>query len=117
MDYRKNQKVIATIEIEDRGQDFIELDILANGVILGQSVIFENGRLSLVGIGSLNGTVFKTVNEIVRVPVSKLSSLKGCYVYFYKTAEPKPLPWDAETFKYAVTRVKKGVKPNRFIKK
>jgi hypothetical protein len=54
-DYRENQKVVCTFEIEDEGQDFTEIDVLANGVILGNSVMFSHGRLSLLGIGSNDG--------------------------------------------------------------
>lgn len=116
VDFRKGQKVIATFTLEDHGQDFIELDVLENGVLLGDSVIFRDGRLSLVGIGALDGTVFKTDAEVVRIPLAKLKMLKGCYVYFYETGAKKPLPWNADTFKYAVTGVKKPKDADRFLK-
>jgi hypothetical protein len=31
LDYRIGHKVIATLTIEDKGQDFIELDVMDNG--------------------------------------------------------------------------------------
>lgn len=57
-DNRVGQKVIATLRIEDKGQDFTELDVLENGVLLGDSVMFSNGRMSVMGIGALDGTVY-----------------------------------------------------------
>ena len=43
--------------------------------------------------------------------------LKGMTVYMYNTGEKQPVPWKATTLKYAVTGVKKAIKPDRFIKK
>lgn len=115
-DYRQGQKVIATIEIEDGGQDFTELDLLENGVLLGDSVMFSKGRLSLLGIGTYNGTEYYSATEIIgkRVGAFKLG---GLIVYIKNTGEKDPLPWKAHSLNYPVIRVKKAVKPNRFIKK
>ena len=65
-DYRINQKVITTLKLEDKGQDFIEIDVLENGVIVGSSIIFANGRLSMIGIGTLNGKVYKTFENFIK---------------------------------------------------
>lgn len=113
-DYRAGQKVIATLEIEDKGQDFIELDVLANGVLLGNSVMFSHGRLSLLGIGTLDGTTYHDGLEFMN---AKREYLKGLSIYFYNTGEKKPLPWEADTLKYVITKAGLPVKPNRFIKK
>ncbi len=104
-----------TLEIQDEGQDFIELEVLENGVLLGDSVIFRNGRLSLVGIGALNGEPFYTDAQVIRSRLGALK-LKGLYVYFHETGKAKPLPWNADTFKYAVMRVKKPKDAERFIR-
>ncbi len=113
-DYREGQKVISTIEIEDKGQDFIELDVLENGVILGNSVMFSHGRLSLLGIGTDDGTEYHDIKEFLAM---KEWELKGLTIYMKDTGEKDPLPWKATTLKYLVVGVKKAVKPNRFIKK
>jgi len=115
-DYREGQKVIATIEIEDKGQDFIELDILENGVLLGDNVMFSHGRLSLLGIGTNDGTEYHTATEVMQTYIGVLK-LKGMMIYIYNTGEKQPLLWKADTLKYAVVKVKKANKPNRFIKK
>lgn len=117
IDYRKNKKVLATIELEDKGQDFIELDILEEGVMLGDSVMFRNGRISLLGIGALNGDPFYTWQQVVQMR-EKTLRLDGLYIYFKNTADKKdPLPWNALTLKYKVIRSKKPQKINRFIEK
>lgn len=113
-DYRLGQKVIATIEIEDMGQDFIELDVLENGALLGDSVMFKNGKLSLLGIGTNDGVKYH--NELDFMEANR-KSLEGLTIYFYETGTKKPLPWKAKTLKYAVTKVKLPENPNRFIKK
>ena len=115
-DYRKGQRVIATIELDDRGQDIIELDVLANGVILGDSIIFRNGRLSLLGVGALDGDPYYSFKEFVEF--KRVAKLKGLFVYMKETASKKePVPWEASTLKYAITKVGNAKKPNRFIKK
>jgi len=111
-DYRSEQKVIATIEVEDKGQDFIELDVLENGVILGNSVMFSYGRLSLLGIGTNNGTEYHSFKDFTTM---KNCKLKGFTIYMKNTDEKDPLPWEANTLKYKVVGVKKAVKPNRFL--
>lgn len=114
IDYRIGQKVVCTLELQDIGQDFLEIDVLQNGVILGNSPIFSHGRLSLVGVGSLDGRKFKTDMEVIltRIGVLKLNEM---FVYFYETSKGKSLPWEAQIFKYPVVGIKKPIKPNRFI--
>ena len=116
-DYRKNQKVIIMLALEDRGQDFLELDILQNGVLLGNSIMFKNGRLSLLGIGMEDGIDYYTASEIIESDVSKLRfKLNGLTIYLKDTDKKDPLPWKADILNYKVVGVKKAVKPNRFIK-
>lgn len=115
-DYRENQKVISTIEVEDQGQDFVEIDLLENGVILGNSVMFSDGRLSLLGIGSLNGSQYYTATEVIQTRIGILK-LKGLFIYFKDTSKKDPLPWKASTLNYPIVAIKKPIKPNRFIKK
>lgn len=114
-DYRKGQKVICTLQIEDHGQDFLELDVLKNGVILGNSIMFSNGRLSLLGVGTPDGMEYHTADKIIQSRIGALK-LKGLIIYLKNTGEKNPLPWNAATLKYRVTGIKKAVKPNRFIK-
>jgi hypothetical protein len=116
IDYREGQKVVATIEIEDKGQDFTELDVLQNGVLLGDSVMFSGGRLSLLGIGTNDGVEYHTATEVIQTRIGVLK-LKGMTIYLKNTGKKDPLPWNATTLKYHVIDVKKAVKPNRFIKK
>ena len=111
IDHRQGQKVILTIELLDNGQDFTELDVLENGVILGNSPMFSHGRLSLLGVGDLDGVRY--------IPFDKKEILKkrlsGMYVYLKNTGEKDPLPWKAVTLKYIITGLKKAFKPARFM--
>lgn len=115
-DCRKNQKVITTLKLEDRGQDFTELDILENGVILGNSSIFLNGRLSMIGIGTKSGLkyfLFKTLKE-----KKFKQSLKNLIIYIKSSKDKKEsLPWETEILNYKITGIKKPEKQNRFIVK
>ena len=115
-DNRIGQKVIATLEIEDQGQDFTEIDVLQNGVLLGNSLIFSHGRLSLLGIGTNDGIDYHTAIDVIQTKLGVLK-LKGMTIYMYNTGEKQPLPWKATTLKYPVVKIKKAVKPNRFVKK
>lgn len=119
IDHRQGQKLIATIELEDKMQDFTELDVLENGVILGDSVMFRNGRLSLLGIGTLDGIKYFDFQELKNENTFLKRSLKvkGLFIYFYDTGEKKPAPWKAQTLKYRVAGIKKSMHINRFIKK
>ena len=113
-DYRKNQKVIGTLLLEDKGQDFLELDILENGVILGNSILFLKGRLSLLGIGTLDGKKYCTFDDIRKSSIKE--DFSGLYVYLRETNKKEPLPWKAKTLNYKITGIKKAEKPDRFIK-
>lgn len=120
-DYRVGQKVVMTLELEDKGQDFIELDVLENGVLLGDSVMFKNGRQSVMGIGALDGTVYYPFSQEKKHFTPDINrkgngNFEGLYVYIYETGKMKPVPWEAVTLKYEVTGKKKAKEPNRFIK-
>lgn len=114
-DYRSGQKVIATLSIEDQGQDFIELDVLENGVILGDSVMFSHGRLSLIGIGSADGIDYFTLADL-KAQGFKTSKVKGLLIYMKDTGSADPLPWKATTLKYKVEKSIKVKDASRFIK-
>lgn len=121
IDYRVGQKVITTLELEDKRQDFIELDVLENGVILGDSIMFKNGRQSVMGIGTLDGTIYYPFSEKTKKFTKDINkkgngNFTGLYVYIYETGKKKSVPWEAVTLKYQVTGQKKPVKINRFIK-
>lgn len=115
-DYRQGQKVVMTIEIEDKGQDFIELDLLANGVLLGDSVMFKDGRVSLLGIGNESGTKYHYATEVIQTRLGILK-LKGLAIYIKETRSKDPLPWNAQVLKYKVTKIKKAKNINRFLTK
>lgn len=112
-DHRKNQKVIATIKLEDKGQDFTEIDVLENGVILGNSIMFSKGRLSMIGVGTLNGEEYYSFSEIKVDLIDR--PLATFHIYIKKTGNPDPLPWEARTINHTIIDVKKPKKVNRFI--
>lgn len=116
-DYRLEQKVIATLTIEDKGQDFIEVDVLENGVILGQSVIFEKGRLAMIGIGAKDGVPYFEFSELKKSGFAIADSIKAdeLYIYFKNSGDPDPAPWKARTINYRVTGTKEVERPDRFI--
>jgi hypothetical protein len=97
-------KLLKTLKLEDKGQDFLELRILSNGVIKGYSPMFSNDRLSLLGIGNLNGKKYYTFKQLKDEKFEQ--SLKGLYIYlkdtFKNTGEHDPLPWDARTLNYKI---------------
>ena len=120
-DYRVGQKVITTLEIEDKGQDFIELDVLENGVILGDSIMFRNGRQSVMGIGELDGTIYYPFSEKEKRFMPDINrkgngNFKGLSIYIYETGKKKSVPWEAITLKYEIIGKKKVEKANRFIR-
>lgn len=114
MDYRIEQKVIATLTLEDKGQDFLELDVLENGVILGQSVIFDEGRLAMIGIGALDGVPYYDFSELKESGFQP-EAIKDLFIYFKNSGDPTQAPWMHKTFNYKVTGTKPVEKPDRFI--
>lgn len=114
-DYRKGQKVIATLEILDRGQDFTEIDVLENGVILGNSIMFKDGRLSMLGIGSVDGVHFYRFDELKKTGF-KTKPLVGLLIYMKDTGKADPLPWKAQVLNYEVEKSLKVKKADRFLK-
>lgn len=114
-DHRQNQKVILTLQLEDGGQDFLEIDIMENGVLLGNSTIFRNGRISLLGIGTNDGKVFHAAKEIIKG--EPVRTFNDCYLYVYDTGEKEPLPWEAITFNYKVLDMEVAENQDRFLDK
>lgn len=115
-DYLIGQRVVALIKLEDQDQDFTELDVLENGVILGDSIMFKEGRLSLVGIGTTDGRVWFDKNDISSIRPSKCKK-NGLFVYYIRTGILPPPPWECEVLKYRIESVGKGFRPDRFLKK
>jgi len=114
MDYRKNQRLIATLSLKDGGQDFTELDVLENGVLLGNSPMFHEGRITCTGIGSPNGVKYDSF-DILKPKILK-KKLTGMYVYFKNSSNSlNPVPWEAMTFKYPITGVRKPEYADRFM--
>lgn len=93
--------VLTTLKLEDKGQDFLELQILKNGVIKGYSPMFSNNRLSLLGIGTLNGETYYTFDELKKKEFSP--NLKGLTIYLKETGDEDPLPWKARVLNYKIT--------------
>lgn len=93
-------KTIKTIKLEDKGQDFLELDIMESGVIKGYSIMFSDNRLSLLGIGTLDGMIYYPFSELKEANFKR--PLKGLYIYIKKTGRKDPLPWKANTLNYKI---------------
>lgn len=115
-DYRQGQKVVALIKLEDKQQDFLELDVLENRVILGDSIMFKEGILTMIGIGTEGGQEWFNAKDIKDIPEDFFESFE-LYVYFKNSNEPDPVPWEAKTLKYRVTGIKEPQLPMRFINK
>lgn len=92
-----------TIELEDQGQDFLELEVDQKGVIDGYSIMFGGGKLTLLGIGTLDGKTYYTRQQVLQANFVFENDL---YVYFKNTGDKDPLPWEAQTLKYRVVGVK-----------
>ena len=117
---RKNQKVIATLVLEDKGQDFTEIDVLENGVILGNSIMFKDGKLSTIGIGTSDGMDYWSVEQMkadMQVVRQGVLTVDDILLYMKDTGSKTPVPWEATTLNYRVTDIEKPKNPNRFINK
>jgi len=117
IDYRENQRVIGTFVLEDKGQDFTEIDLLENGVILGESIIFKDGRVSMLGVGTKDGKIYRPMKIVKNDMFRSEKDMKGQYIYIKKTEDIDPMPWDADTLNYKISKTKKALATNRFIKK
>jgi len=95
-------KIIKTLKLEDKGQDFLTLDIKENGIISGYSIMFSNDRLSLLGIGKLNGEIYYTFKELKEQNFKQ--KLVGLNIYLKDTKYPDPYPWNARTLKYKIIK-------------
>ena len=71
------------------------------GKISGYSPIFSDGRVTLLGIGSLDGMDYFSRKEVLANPKKDYS---GLYVYLKDTGDKDPLPWDARTLNYKVVK-------------
>ena len=120
IDYRENKKVVLTLKLEDKGQDFTEIDVLENGVILGNSIMFANGRISMLGVGRLDGLHFITKTQFLNIkmtPAFFRKEIRGSHIYIKETSEKRDrLPWDAKTLNYKIVGMKEPANPERFIK-
>lgn len=101
------KKKIALVELEDQGQDIIELDVYDNDVIIGDSCIFREDRLKMLGIGTHDGIRWYEGKSITDIDPGVIENSE-LYVYFYESSLEKiPVPWECQIFKYKVTSVKK----------
>ena len=131
-DYRTNQKVVATIKLQDKGQDFTELDLLENGVILGYSPMFEKGRMTCIGIGDPNGiNCCYPTNILINSEweakdiMPPHENLLSCfydtsdtelYVYVYPTDGIVEKPWEAGKLNYKILDISfEPENPDRFM--
>ena len=87
------------IKLEDQGQDFLTLEVNEQGQIAGYSPMFADGRITLLGIGSLDGMDYFTRDEVLADPERDYS---GLYVYIKDSGKKDPLPWEASTLNYKV---------------
>lgn len=95
--------MILNILLEDQGQDFTYINVSTDGVMSGNSVLFADRRLSLIGIGSLGGKIYYTLDELKK---GKFKQSDNLYIYYKNSNEKTPLPWNANVFKYKVTQTK-----------
>lgn len=93
-------KKLKTLKLEDQGQDFLSVDIMENGVMLGYSPMFSDNKLTLLGIGALNGEDYYTFKELKKEKFKQ--DLKNLYLYIKETDEKDPLPWEALTLNYKI---------------
>lgn len=116
IDYRKNQRVIATLELEDKWQDFTELDVLENGVILWNSIMFKDWRLSIVWIYDQDyidridwcQLADKEMRKHIWIERLCLIRMQDTNHDYSKHEEPMFLT-------YKITWISEPEKPNRFI--
>jgi len=103
------------IGLEDHQQDFLTLDLLRSGRLLGYSIMFRGGRLSLLGIGTTNGDQYYSLKEVQEMLKKRtMPKMRGLYVYLKTTGEADPLPWNATTLKYPITEIKRMFRPKRY---
>lgn len=95
------------IKLEDNQQDFLELTINGDNTISGYSPMFSHGRLSIIGIGTLDGIEYKNINEARNELVEKKLKFesKDIFVYMKETGKSDPLPWQAMTLKHRVEKI------------
>jgi len=98
-------KKILTLKLEDKQQDFLNIDVYDNKVIKGNSPIFSQFRLSIIGIGTLDGKEYKTAEELIKD--KKINLKVSNYIYYKNTGDKEPVPWEADTFKYKVIKITK----------
>ncbi len=116
MDYRKNQKVIATLQIEDKWQDFTELDVLENGVILGNSFMFKDWRLSLVSIHDEDYSYSIDRDQLNDKDMRKHIWIGNiCLLRIKETDHDDSQHEKPQFLNYKVTWISEPKTPNRFI--
>lgn len=93
-----------TLKLEDKGQDFLEIDVYENGVIRGYNIMFSDDRLSCFLIASKGGEEFYEVDKISKKDI--VFSKYPLYIYIKKTGTKDPLPWKADFLKYKIIDLK-----------
>lgn len=89
------------LRLEDKGQDFLTLDIDDEGVVSGYSPVFANAGVTLLGIGSLNGEDYSSRDYVLNNPNRDYS---GMYIYLKDTGTKDPVPWEAHTLNYKIVK-------------
>ena len=116
MDYRKNQKVIATLQLEDKWQDFTELDVLENGVILGNSFMFKDWRLSLDWIYDEDYIDRIDWQQLIDKEMRKHIWIERlCLIRIQNTNHDDSKHEEPQFLNYKVTWISEPETPNRFI--
>ena len=64
--------------------------------------MFSNERKSLLGIGTLDGTIYFTFEELVEKNFEQ--KIKGLYMYLRNTIGEKPLPWKTDFLRYKIIK-------------
>ena len=81
----------------------MELSVYSNGIIRGFSILFSADRLSLLGIGRLDGKTYYSFDELKK---NKFKfDLENLYVYLKETDKKDPLPWKAKTLNYKIEAI------------
>lgn len=94
-------KKICTFQLENNKQNFLEIDLYDNEVLLGSSIMFKDQKLSFVCLASINGKhSFVDMTKILEL--KKSIKKNKLYIYIYNSNTPKPYPWETT---YIIHRV------------
>jgi len=93
---------IIKFKLEDKQQDFLEITLNKDYTLSGYSPMFANKRISMIGIGTLDGMIYKTTKEFIK---NNIDIEEDIYIYIKTTGATDPLPWKAKTINYKVIKI------------